>query len=79
MQKPNREKKLEEELTALEAQYRALVKINPVSFNDTRTHMETVAKCVSDMRRIRNSKTICRPVSTTSSAWLQEIINRKDT
>lgn len=63
---------LEQELNGLEDQYKILAKQNPLSINDTRSHMDNLSKVVSRMKSIRNGKTINRPVA--NNDFLRELL-----
>lgn len=63
---------LEQELTGLENQYKAIVKHNPCSINDTKDHLRNIDQIVRRMKTIRNSKTINRPVD--GNGFLKELL-----
>lgn len=72
MPKNNTTQQREREPAALETEYRALVKINPTSFNDTRLYHKALQKCVNRMRAIRHK-------GKHDVAFLQEILTREPT
>lgn len=62
------------ELESLEKKYRAMVKINPVSIQETRSHLAEIDKIVRRMKSIRNSKTI--GITTYGNSFLNDVLRK---
>lgn len=71
-----KQRKMLVELASLEENYRASVRHNPTSINATQDHLQNIEKIVSRMKRIRNSKTVNRPVRDNS--FLTELLYPKE-